>query len=347
MQLLQWGGARAGRWGLLWACAAGWGMAAHAKDPGAWQLVQPMTRPYVGNAVAQHFARWLPQYLGERVEVHVASRNQGMDALTWAAYAASPERTLVLHSALWARRWDELQAPGEGADNVHAFSPLQMVYQGTWCLLAKSGREFADAAALQAWLRTLGRPVRLGVPHNFGAPELWARAMAQKTGLVWMTQSFQDVAKSLPALVEGRADLVLERCGDVARWMRGPALGPYRRLLPVQVLARVGRPEPLPAPTFSQWQLPSLTPGWVAWFAPANMSALQQARAAKALHAVMLRPDTQALIAKLQQDPARSTPQASQTALRRAQADGRELQQWLDDAANPLLDMRELEAWVP
>lgn len=301
-------------------------------------LVQPMDRLMPANAVVQHFAHWLPHYLGEKAVLHRESNGQGLASIAWAASAAPPERTVLLMSQLWQSRLDALPAYTPGARN---WVPLQMVLQGTWCLMAGKDRHLPDYAALHRWLRTLHRPVRLGVPHSFGLPDLWMQAVARKTDLPWVSTSFALQRQAIHALLAGQVDLVLERCSDAS-------LHPDSKVAAridwqgVQLLAQVGLPVSVRVPSFVQWQLPPIAPGWMAWFVRSEMSADRQEAVARALNAILLRDDTQALIAALQQQPVRMSTTDSQRFVRHTQAQEQSLQQWLERAANPLLDMGSL-----
>lgn len=334
-----------GRWGQRWRSQLVAGLLCAlvvqgtAAEPAPLLLVQPMDRTPVGNVVAQHFAHWMPHYLGEKAVLHRPSNGQGLDGIAWAARAAPPERTLVLMSQLWLGRLDDLPPSNPGA---RGWVPLQIVLQGTWCLMAPEARNLPDFAALQAWLRTVRRPVRLGLPHNFGFPELWMQAMARKTGLPWVAATFGTAQQAIQSLAAGQVDLVLDRCGDTAQYLGSQSERARTGHLAVQVLARVGTPTPLAAATFTQWQLPPLPPGWMAWFAPAGMSAARQEAVGRALHAILLRDDTQALIAAQQQQPVRMSVVDSQRFVRRSQVQGESLRRWLERSADPLLEMDSL-----
>lgn len=295
-------------------------------------LVQPMEHTPVGNVVAQHFVRWMPHYLGEKAVLHRPSNAGGMDAIVWAARSGPPDRTLVLMSQLWLDRLDALPT-------AQAWVPLQIVLQGSWCLMAPEARHLPDFAALQAWLRTMPRPVRLGLPFNFGFPELWMQAMSRKTGLVWQASTYGTARQSIQALAAGQVDLVLDRCGDSSQYLGSQQERARTGHLGVQVLAQVGTPTPLAAATFTQWRLPPLPRGWMAWFAPAAMPEDRREAVGKALHAILLRADTQALIAAQQQQPVRMSPTESQNFVRRSQVQSESLRHWLERSANPLPEM--------
>ena len=321
-----------------WLCAGV--VSAGAMPPGPLLLVQPMDRTPVGNAVAQHFARWMPHYLGEKAVLHRTSNGQGLEAIAWAAQSGPPDRTVLLLSQLWLSRLDGLPASAPGA---RGWVPLQIVWQGTWCLMAQEARYLPDFFALQAWLRTLRRPVRLAVPQSFGLPDLWMQAMAHKTGLPWQNQAFGTARQAVLALAAGKVDLALDRCGETAVFLDSQSERVRTGSLGVQVLARVGMPAPLSVPTFTQWQLPPIAPGWVGWFVPPGMPPERQAQVGKALHAIALRDDTQALIAQQHQQPVRMSVEDSQRFVRRTQTQGQSLRLWLERSADPLLDMSELE----
>lgn len=325
------GGARRLRgWvaGLLSACT----MLAAAAEPAPLLLVQPMDRTPVANVMAQHFARWMPQYLGEKAVLHRPSNHQGLDAIAWAAQSAPPDRTVMMMSQLWLSRLDGLPASTPGARD---WVPLQVVLQGTWCLMAPAARHLPDFPALQAWLRTLGRPVRLSVPHNFGFTQLWIQAMARKTGLPWQAVTLETARESIQALLTDRVDLALERCGDTARYLSTLSAQGRNAHQALQVLARGSTSTSLVAPLFSQWQLPPLPLGWVAWFVPASMPPARQEAIGRALNAIALREDTQALIAQEFQQPVRMSVADSQQFVRRSQEQGVSLRNWLERAADP------------
>ena len=319
--------------GLFAALASQAGMA----ESSPLLLVQPMEHTPVGNVVAQHFVRWMPHYLGEKATLHRPSNAGGLDASVWAARSGPPERTLVLMSQLWLGRLDALPA-------ARVWVPLQIVLQGSWCLMAPEARHLPDFAALQAWLRTMGRPVRLGLPFNFGFPELWMQAMSRKTGLTWQASTYGTARQTVQALAAGKVDLVLDRCGDSSQYLGNPQERERSGYAGVQVLAQVGAPTPLAAATFAQWQLPPLPLGWMAWFASESMPEERREAVGKALYAILLRPDTQALIAAQQQQPVRMSPSESQNFVRRAQVQSESLRNWLERSADPL---RELNSRIP
>lgn len=329
-----------GRW-RVWLASGGlavcMGCSLAAERP-PLLLVQPMDRVMPANAVVQHFARWLPHYLGDKAVLHRDSNGKGLEGIAWAGSAAPPERTVLLMSQLWQSRLDTLPASTPGARN---WVPVQVVLLGTWCLMAQEDRHLPDYAALHAWLRTLGRPVRLGVPHRFGLPELWMQAMAHKTDLPWVSRAFPLQRQSIQALETGAVDVVLERCSDASHLLDG-RLEVRKDHPKVQLLAQQGLPASEHVPGFVQWQLPPIAPGWMAWFVRAEMSADRQEAVGRALHAILLRDDTQALIAALQQQPVRMSQTDSQRFVRRTQAQGQSLQQWLEHAADPLLGVSSL-----
>lgn len=329
------------RWaGLLLAgvCGAPLGAGAQASTP-PLLLVQPMDHTLVGNVVAQHFARWLPHYLKEPVVLHRPSNGKGLEGIDWAGRLGAPDRTLVLLTPLWLAR---LEAQPPVASGARDWVPLQMVLQGNWCLLAPGALWLPDFAKLHAWLQALDRPVRLGLPQQFGFPELWMQAMAQKTGLRWQAVDFRSGHRSVQALSTAQVDLVLDRCADVA--LDTPSERRRMGLQSVQILAQSGPPTPQTQriPTLAQWKLPPLPGGWLAWFAPATMRLERQAAVAQALHAIVLREDTRALVTAQQQVPVRLDPEGSRRFIQRSQRIGASLRQWLERSADPLQDMDTL-----
>lgn len=50
--------------------------------------VQPMDRLMPANAVVQHFARWLPHYLGNKAVLYRDSNGKGLEGIAWAGSAA-------------------------------------------------------------------------------------------------------------------------------------------------------------------------------------------------------------------------------------------------------------------
>lgn len=318
----------------LWVGSAG------AKPQATLQLVQPLQRAPIGHIVAQHFARWLPHYLDEKVLLHSDSHGKGIEAINWAVRSGKPEQTVLLLSQEWLIQQESLPASVPSARN---WAPVQMVLKGSWCLVASSQHNLPDISALQAWLRTLGRPVRLSVPYNFGPPQLWMRAMAYKTGLSWQAKAMDTEKQSIQALVSGEMDLALSRCGDMSPFMGGVEAAQRNKRSATQVLARVGAPVLGNVPSFRQWQLPPLTPGWIAWFVSDDMPTARRAAVGRALNAVLLRDDTQALIAAQQQQPVRMSMADSKDYVQRTQQQGQSLQLWLERLAEPELDVKTLE----
>lgn len=330
------------RWWVRWrmrmaagcfSVAMGGSMAAE-KPP--LLLVQPMDRVMPPNAVVLHFARWLPHYLGEKVVLHRESNGKGLEGIEWAARSAPPENTLLFLSLLWLARLDSLPA---SVSDTRNWVPLQVVLQGTWCLTAAEDRNLPNYEALHAWLRTLHRPVRLGVSHSFGLPDLWMRAMARKTSLPWKTVPFGLLSQATQALAVGQVDLVLDLCAETAAYLSADADRMPANRLGVQVLAHEGLPPTVKAPTFTQWRLPPIVPSWMAWFASPEMSASRREKLSQALHTVLLREDTQALLVALYQQPMRMSTADSLRFVRRTQAEGLSLQQWLERAVDPVLEM--------
>lgn len=301
---------------------------ASAQESPPWTLVQPLTRTDMGSAIANHFATVLPRYLGAPVSVHAPTAGKGLESLTWASQPAVSQRTLVLMSSSWWSRVDERGGPGWGAAS---WVPLQMVLQGSWCLLAAESPQFSDFQTLQAWLRTLRRPVRLGVLHRFGMSEVWMQAMARKTDLPWQSLAYGRITDAMDALRERRVDLLLDRCAAIAKPL-GRAAGAALSKMdspPLQVLAHSGQHHAWSAPSFAQWHLPPLEAGWVAWFAPAGMPTILQKRAAQALQAMVQREDTQELITSLHYVPTRWSNETSRTAVQKSLHEGRLLREWV------------------
>lgn len=326
----------------MWLVLGGlslWVGSAMAKPEAALQLVQPLQRAPVGHVVAQHFARWLPHYLGEKVVMHNASHGKGLEAINWAVRSGKPEQTILLMSQEWLTHQELLPLSTPSARN---WLPVQLVLQGSWCLLASAQYNLPDFPALHAWLRTLGRPVRLSVPYNFGPPQLWMRAMAHKTDLPWQAKAMDTAQQSIAALVAGEVDLALSRCGDMAPHSSPPVALQREARYGTQVLARVGASAAsvVHVASFRQWQLPPLTPGWIAWFVSDDMSTARRAALGSALNAVLLRDDTQSLIAAQQQQPVRMSVADSQAYVRRSQQQGQSLQLWLERLAEPVLDVK-------
>lgn len=292
-----------------------------------------MSRSDVGNSIAQHFARWLPHYLPVDAHVHRPSVGKGMEAIRWAGQSPEADRTLLLISQLWLAQMEGI-APAVGATS--GWIPLQVVLKGTWCLMAPQKQHLPDYSALQTWLQSLQRPVRLAVPHNFGPPELWRQAMSRKTGLPWISHSVASARQSLQALASGAVDLALDRCGDSAQALDVWRSAARSERSPVQVLAQLGVPKPLPVASFSQWRLPPLAPGWMGWFVRAEMPMSRQVALGKALHAILLREDTQALISALQQQPLTLSTADSRLLVHRTQEQDQLLRLWLERAGDPL-----------
>lgn len=293
----------------------------------SWLLVQPLERIEAADAVAQHFARVLPTYLGAGVELHVPTHAKEVEGVRWALQEAPKEKTLILLSALLLTR---LQDSGINDLERRVMVPLQLVLEGAWCLVAPSGLTLPNYEALHTLLKGLGRPVRIAMPGNYGTLRLWLKAMEQKTALQWKAQRYTNSEDGLHALDSGEADMVIDRCHDMDR-IRKLALADGQKPT-MQVLARSGSTAAFSVPRFTDWTLPPMAPGWIAWFVPAGMHPPRQKMLESALHSVMQREDTQRLLTSTGRVPIYRTPQESRERIRQMQREWRELQRWLDGA---------------
>lgn len=299
--------------------------AAWAHEPVVWTLVQPMVRTPTNEALIQHYLKLLPQYLDARVHLSSSQLAKGDEALRWAMETAPPKHTLILMSGIWMHR-TERRWPGSW-DTVPLVT-LQTVFQAPLCLLVPQDRRLPDSRALEQWLASLKRPVRLGLPDPPGPPGLWMQAMERKTGLIWKGFPFRQAIDGVQALAAGKVDMVLARCSDVRQQWQAHAGGEHGRPLPVQVLLSVGS-SPWMVPSFASWKLPPLEQGWAAWFAPAAMPVEQQEAAARALHAITLRSDTVVLVRSLHLSPSRLDWAASRQYVYRSRHNTRSLELWL------------------
>ena len=311
--------------GALLAGALGLAGLAQAQEKSPWLLVQLLERTTVADAVARHYARLLPQYLDEKAAVHEASRAQGRQGAQWAVDEAPPQRTVILMSSiLGVQAYDEDEARRRDA----SLQPVQLVLQRSWCLAAAGTPSLRDSSDLVAWLRGLGRPVRVGVPVNGGLPGIWVRAMERRTGVDWQVQTYaQAAAPAVKGLLSGQQDLLLDHCAEMKRIA---ATGDESMPSRLRILAFAGDQAMPDLPSFSQWRLPPISSGWMAWFVPARMKPAERERVAQALHAIALRADTQRLIQDLQLEPSTLSVEASQSFVESSIGNWKAVAAWLD-----------------
>lgn len=306
------------------ASAAGAGI---GTPKGSWQVVQAVPRGEVAEPLTQHYARLLPLYLGGKVVIPASSRGRDVDGIYEALKSADPDRTLMM---LTAGMNSKLHAD---AVNKHSDDPVlavQMVLQRSWCLASALDVPPRTAEELNAWIAGLGRPVRIGLPFIDGVPDVWVRAMEKKTGVVWQTELFSKRAdKGVEALLAGKQDLIFDHCAEFQRILQGKNADSIRSRL--QILATSGSPDSTQFPSFAQWRLPTVHPGWMAWFVPSSMSAAERTRVARGLHAITVREDTQRLIRELRQDPSTLTTEASKVYVEHWSSTWKNLSYWLDN----------------
>jgi tripartite-type tricarboxylate transporter receptor subunit TctC len=318
--------------GALLAGALGLAGLAQAQEKSPWLLVQPLERATVADAVALHYAKLLPQYLGEKVSVHEASRAKGPQAVQWVVNAAPPQRTVILMTPmLGVQAHDEDEARGRDPSVL----PVQLMLQRSWCLAAVGAPSLRDSGELVAWLRGLGRPVRVGVPVKGGLPGIWVRAMERRSGMKWQAQPYAWAATlAVKGLLAGQQDLLLDHCAEM---MRTAAAGGESVRSRLQILAFAGDQAMPNLPSFSQWRLPPISSGWMAWFVPARMEPAERERVGRALHAIALRTDTRRLIQDLQLDPSTLSVEDSQALVENSIGDWKAVAAWLDSlpAASP------------
>ncbi|WP_162989484.1 hypothetical protein [Comamonas sp. lk] len=306
------------------ASAAGAGI---ASQKGGWQLVQAVPRGEVAEPLTQHYARLLPLYLGGKAVIPASTRGRDVDGVYEALKTSDPDRTLMmLTTGMNSRLHDD-------AVNRHSSPPVlvvQLVLQRSWCLVSAQDVPPRTAEELGNWVAGLGRPLRIGLPFIEGAPDVWVRAMEKKTGVRWQPEVFAKSAEmSVEALLDGRLDLLFDHCAEFQRIFQGKNAARIRPRL--QILATSGSPDPSPFPTFTQWRLPTVQPGWMAWFVPSGMGATERARVARGLHAITVREDTQRLIRELRQEPSSLTTEASQIYVARWSDTWKSISHWLDN----------------
>ena len=295
-----------------------------------WQVVQAVENFRAADEVARHFVRLLPQYLGEPVQLHAGTRGQEVKAVAWVTSQAPRQRTVVLMSALLLGRLDQ-QAPDQHA--YSALLPLQMVFEGSWCLRMPAGQQVHDSYSLKTWLEGLPHPVRIGMPADHGLLHLWVQAMERKTGKSWQPQVFSASGTAMRTLGQGGLDLVLDRCVDGDDSLQPAELADALRK--TVLLAREGAGMDASVKTFAQWKLPPLALGWLAWFVSGDMDVQRQQQLAAALYKVLLREDTQQLILSMQRKPVNRTPQESMERVYQLQREWRQLMVWLNSIQEP------------
>jgi len=305
-------------WGLHGLVQAGAG--------DAWVLVQPLEQLHLGDPIVRHVARLLPQYMGGKAGVQEAVRGKGTQALEWAVRQGPTDRTLVLMSP---GRLEWLRTQGQG----DAFTPLQLILHGNWCLTSRTADNGGPSKNWDAWLHGLKQPVQLGISQGELVGALWARAMAGKTRMDWRSTEFSDASLAGAALHAGKLDLLLERCAAISRHLAARAGGVSR--VQVQALAKISSTGVPDAKPLGKWKLAPMAPGWLAWYVPSAMDPAQRKALADALYAILRREDTRELILELLQDPSSMTPEQSQRYIVRSLHDWRSVSALLENAAPP------------
>jgi tripartite-type tricarboxylate transporter receptor subunit TctC len=280
---------------------------AEEKEP-SWYLVQPLVRASLVDPLLRHYLKLLPQYLDGKVVVRETGRKQMLDRARSALTDERADRTAVLMAPLsYGLMHDEQLAMRSEMSVI----PLQMVAKRPWCLAEAQDMAPSNRVAFMSWLSNLKRPVRIGLASSKGMPAIWIRAMERKTGLTWTSTDFNTSAEQgLASLLSGQQDLLLETCAELERMralrVAGAEQGRVHILLSEQSVTNKS------VATFAQWQLPTPAPSWLAWFVSSKMPQERRNLLGKAINAVTMREDTQALIRELGQEPMLLSVQASQ-----------------------------------
>ena len=319
----------------LWVLLGGfYGVAAHAHETGqTWYLFQPMVRTALVDPLARHYAKVLPQYLNGKVVL----KSTGKSPLSAREKVGlSEERansTAVLMAPLIYEKTYDAEVADKSSSRVTA---LHMVARRPWCLAITHDVQPRTYEGLMKWLSGLRRPVRIGLVAPTGMPAVWLEAMRRKTGLEWVaTDFFFSADQSVESLLSGQQDLLLDACGEVNRVRALPGNDSGSRKIQVLI---TDQKELEKGPTsFAQWQLTAPAPSWVGWFVSSSMPQERRARLGKALYAVSMREDTQALIRELGKEPMPLSEEGSQ----------RYVDSWLRDWKSIGSWMRNLPGKLP
>ena len=315
----------------LWGCVSSLLMPSlvWANESNSLVMIQPFQRGQVAEPISRHYARLLPQYLGEKATIHEASRGKYVDGVRAASATLSPNKSLLLMSpVLYGLLRDE-----EVAKRMETrWVPVQLILQRSWCLVSRRETAPKDGQSFSNWIKDLGRPVRIGVMIKDGLPGIWVRAMESKTGVSWQAQAFPASADDAAvALVAGKLDLMLEHCPEVERVLNGKDADNMRAK--IRVLVSSSDQDQMGVPSFAQWRLPSISPGWYSWFVPASMKQEERRRLSQALYAITVREDTQNLIRDLKQEPSSLNTQDSKVFIEQSMSNWKSIANWLDGNA--------------
>lgn len=303
---------------LLAPLGLAWALCADAVEP--LHLWNALPRGPVTEALEQYYSKWLSHELRQPVVLHAIKPGVRLPVVP----ESQQSNTLLLIPALGLRSIELVSEPLEKLPIV----PLQVIMHSSWCLMLPGATAPASYAQLHRWLEGLGHSVRLAVPAEGGMPLLWMRAMAVKTALPWVAVQQAASGDPVHSLQDGRADLLLTRCGD--RRFPPSAAG----AMPVSVVAMSATSRGLAAPLFADWQLPPLTQGWLGAFAPTGMKAARQEQLAFAVYAVNQRKETVALMDKWQRSRSNLTPQASRDYVFNLRRSEQVLETWLLQAGS-------------
>ena len=285
------------------------GAVAHAHDAGqTWYLVQPMVRDKLIDPLTRHYAKVLPQYLDGKVVLRNTSRVHLSERVRASLDDERADSTVVLMSPLFYEKIREDEDARKTADKTLA---LLILAKRPWCLASAHDIQPRNQAGMQHWLQSLRRPVRIGLVSPRGMPAMWVQAMERKTGLSWVTTDFfNNVDQGMSSLLAGDQDFLLDSCAEInrmrARQTGGPGQGKIQVLITDQ-----GVPDK-ESTSFAHWKLPAPAPSWVAWFVSSKMPEARRQQMARALHAVSMRGDTQALVREMSKEPISLSIEANQ-----------------------------------
>ena len=305
-----------------------WGTVAQAHATGqTWYLVQPMVRDKLIEPLTRHYAKVLPQYLDGKVVLKNTGKINAPERVRASLDDERADSTVALMSPLF---YDRIREDEEARKTSDKTLFLLLMAKRPWCLATTHDVQPRNQAGMTKWLNSLRRPVRLGLVSLRGMPAVWVQAVERKTGLDWVTTDFfNNVDQGMVSLQAGDQDFLLDSCAEINRMRAQQAGGPGRDK--IQLLITDQKELGRDSTSFAQWKLPAPAPSWVAWFVSSKMPEARRQQMARALHAVSMREDTQALVREMGKEPVSWTVQGSQQYFENWLRDWKSVSNWMNN----------------